>query len=180
MSDLGGHLGLSGALLEPSWAILGAPTPREPPRPGPGEGVGGGVKTPSPPASRLAHSHPPSQHISSTRASACSAVAFGWTATGNQQRPHVRDAGARCATRARRATRARHPWGPSAPGTPSPCQKPLHRDRGVAARGPGLAAKCNLYCCLTGVKALRTAGNMLAPPPSPSKNNSKCSRGSRA
>ena len=40
-SDLGGHLGLSGALLEPSWAILDALTPRGPPRPGPGEGVRG-------------------------------------------------------------------------------------------------------------------------------------------
>ena len=75
------------------------------------------IKTPSPPASRLAHSHPPSQHISSTRASACSAAVFGWAATGNQHRPHVRDAGARCATRARRARCARHPWGPSVPGT---------------------------------------------------------------
>ena len=131
-----------------------------------------------PGASCLAHSHPPSQHISSTRASACSAVAFGWTATGNQQRPHVRDAGARCATRARRATRARHPWGPSAPGTPGPCQKPLHRDRGVAARDPYLAAKCSLYCFLTGMAASRTAGNMLAPPPSLSNSNTKCSRGS--
>ena len=28
-------------LLEPSWAILDAPTRRETPRPGPGEGVGG-------------------------------------------------------------------------------------------------------------------------------------------
>ena len=47
LRDLGGHLGLSGALLEPSWAILGALPPREWPRPGPGEGVGGGVN-PSP------------------------------------------------------------------------------------------------------------------------------------
>ena len=118
LSDLEGHLGLSEALLEPSWAILGALTPRGPRRPGPGEGVGGGVKFSSSPASRLAHSHPPSQHINSTRASACSAAVFGWTATGKQNRPHVRDAGARCATCARRARCARHPWGPSVPGTP--------------------------------------------------------------
>ena len=45
LSDLGGHLGLSEALLEPSWAILDAPTTRD--RPRPGEGVGGGVN-PSP------------------------------------------------------------------------------------------------------------------------------------
>ena len=43
LSHLGGHLGLSEALLEPSWAILDVPTTREAPRPGPGEGVGGGV-----------------------------------------------------------------------------------------------------------------------------------------
>ena len=47
MSHLGAHLGLSEALLEPSWAILDALTARGPPRPGPGEGVGGGVN-PSP------------------------------------------------------------------------------------------------------------------------------------
>ena len=47
LSDLGGHLGLSEALWEPSWAILDALTPRDRPRPGPGEGVGGGVN-PSP------------------------------------------------------------------------------------------------------------------------------------
>ena len=41
LSDLGGHLGLSEALLEPSWAILGAPTTRGTPRPGPWEGVRG-------------------------------------------------------------------------------------------------------------------------------------------
>ena len=42
LSHLGGHLRLSEALLEPCWAILGAPTTRETPRPGPGAGVGGG------------------------------------------------------------------------------------------------------------------------------------------
>ena len=36
LSDLGGHLGLSEALLEQSWAILGALTARDRPRPGPG------------------------------------------------------------------------------------------------------------------------------------------------
>ena len=36
LSDLGGHLGLSEALLEPSLAILGALTPRDRARPGPG------------------------------------------------------------------------------------------------------------------------------------------------
>ena len=41
LSDLGGNLGLSEVLLEPSWAILDAPTTSETPRPGPGEGVGG-------------------------------------------------------------------------------------------------------------------------------------------
>ena len=47
MSHLGARLGLSEALLEPSWAILDAPARRGTPRPGPGEGVGGGVN-PSP------------------------------------------------------------------------------------------------------------------------------------
>ena len=61
-----------------------------------------------------------------------------------------------------------------------PCQKPLESDRGVAADDPDSAAKCMLYCFLTGMVALRTAGNMLAPLPSLSKNNTKCSRGSRA
>ena len=46
LSHLGGYLGLSEALLEPSWAILDAPTRRGPSRPGPGEGVGGGVNPP--------------------------------------------------------------------------------------------------------------------------------------
>ena len=41
LSDLGGHLELSEALLEPSWAILGALATRETRRPGPGEGVWG-------------------------------------------------------------------------------------------------------------------------------------------
>jgi hypothetical protein len=61
-----------------------------------------------------------------------------------------------------------------------PCQKPLESDRVVAAYDPDSAAKCMLYCFLTGMVALRAAGNMLAPPPSLSKNNTKCSRGSRA
>ena len=43
LSDLRGHLGLSEALLEPSWAILDASATCETRRPGPGEGVGGGV-----------------------------------------------------------------------------------------------------------------------------------------
>ena len=43
LSDLGGHLGLSEALLEQSWTILGDRTPRDRPRPVPGEGVGGCV-----------------------------------------------------------------------------------------------------------------------------------------
>ena len=47
LGHLGGHLELSEALLEPSWAILDAATPRGAPRPDPGEGVGGGVN-PSP------------------------------------------------------------------------------------------------------------------------------------
>ena len=51
MSDLGGNLGLSEALLEPSWAILDALTPRERPPPAPGEGVGGGIN-PSPKGKR--------------------------------------------------------------------------------------------------------------------------------
>ena len=45
LSDLGGHLGLSEALLEPSWAILDALPTRGAPRPGPGEGVRGRGKT---------------------------------------------------------------------------------------------------------------------------------------
>ena len=61
-----------------------------------------------------------------------------------------------------------------------PFQKPLDRDHGVAARDPDLAAKCILYCFSAGMVAVHTAGNMLAPPPSLSKNNTKCSRGSRA
>ena len=44
LSRLGGRLGPPEALLEPSWAILDALTPRGAARPGPGEGVGGGVK----------------------------------------------------------------------------------------------------------------------------------------
>ena len=47
LGHLGGHLGLSEALLEPSWAILDAAMGRGPPLPDPGEGVGGGVN-PSP------------------------------------------------------------------------------------------------------------------------------------
>ena len=47
MRHLGGHLGLSEALLEPSWAILDVPTRRETPRPGQWGGVRGGVN-PSP------------------------------------------------------------------------------------------------------------------------------------
>ena len=47
LRHIGGHIGLPEALLDPSWAILGAPTTREPPCPCPGEGVGGGVN-PSP------------------------------------------------------------------------------------------------------------------------------------
>ena len=47
LGHLGGHPGLSEALLEPFWAILDALSPRDRPRPGPGEGVGGGVN-PSP------------------------------------------------------------------------------------------------------------------------------------
>ena len=47
LSDIGGRLGLSEALLETSWAILDDLTRRGPSRPGPGEGVGGGVN-PSP------------------------------------------------------------------------------------------------------------------------------------
>ena len=46
LSDLGGHLGLSEALLKPSWAILGAPTLRGTPPPGLGEGVRGGNPSP--------------------------------------------------------------------------------------------------------------------------------------
>ena len=107
LGHLGGHLGLSEALLEPSWAILGALTARDPPPSRSRGGVGGGVKTPSPPARRPAHSHPPSQHISSTRASACSAAVFGWAAIGNQIRPHVRDAGAQ-ACQARLVRQMRH------------------------------------------------------------------------
>ena len=41
LSRLGGRLGLPEALLEPPWAILDAPAPRETPRLGPGEGVRG-------------------------------------------------------------------------------------------------------------------------------------------
>ena len=107
LSDLGGHLGLSEILLEPSWAKKDAPTTRGTPRPGPVDGVGGGVKFSSSPASRLAHSHPPSQHTSSTRDSACSAAVFGWTATGDQNRPRARDAGAQ-ACQARLARQMRH------------------------------------------------------------------------
>jgi hypothetical protein len=47
LSNLGAHIGLPEALLEPSWAILDAPTTSETSRPGPVEGVGGGVN-PSP------------------------------------------------------------------------------------------------------------------------------------
>ena len=41
LCNLGGHLELSEALLEPSWAILDALTTSGGARPGPGEGVGG-------------------------------------------------------------------------------------------------------------------------------------------
>ena len=67
-----------------------------PSRPAPSRSRGGGRgrgQAHKPP-SRLAHSHPPSQHASRTRDSACSAAVFGWAATGNQIPPHVRDAGA--------------------------------------------------------------------------------------
>ena len=47
LHDLGGHVDFSGALLEPSWAILGAPTLRGPPRLGPGGG-GRGRENPLP------------------------------------------------------------------------------------------------------------------------------------
>ena len=43
LSPLGGHRGLSEALLEPSWTILDAPMGRGVPRSDPGEGVGGRV-----------------------------------------------------------------------------------------------------------------------------------------
>ena len=59
MSHLGGHLGLSEALLEPSWPKKYPLTPREPPRPGPGEGVGGGVKLASSSESSMACPFPP-------------------------------------------------------------------------------------------------------------------------
>eukprot|EP00959_Pyramimonas_sp_CCMP1952_P139079 2911406-Pyramimonas_sp.AAC.1 len=39
---------------------------------------------------------------------------------------------------------------------------PLDSDRGVAARGPDLAARCVFL--LSGIVALRAAGNMLIPP----------------
>ena len=45
LSDLGGHLGLSEAPLEPSLAILGALTPRDRACPGPEEVVRGRGKT---------------------------------------------------------------------------------------------------------------------------------------
>ena len=48
LSRLGYHLGLSEALLEPSWAILDAPTPRDTPRPGPGDGGRGEGYPPTP------------------------------------------------------------------------------------------------------------------------------------
>ena len=59
LSHLGGHFGLCEALLEPSWAILDAPTRRRAPRPGPGEGVGGGVKLASSSESSMACPFPP-------------------------------------------------------------------------------------------------------------------------
>ena len=142
------------------------------------------IKTPSPPASRLAHSHPPSQHISSTRASACSAAVFGWAATGNQNRPHVRDAGARCATRARRATRARcarHPWGPSVPGTPGAPDAPrAPRAPSVphAPAAPG-APRSGHAQSVPGAPAHVTAhiGKHVGPPPSLSKTSAQSRRG---
>ena len=145
--------------------------PRDRPRPGPGEGVGGGVKTPSPPASRLAHSHPPSQHISSTRASACSAAVFGWADTGNQNRPHVRDAGARCATRARRGRCARDPWGPSVPGTsgaPDALRAPRAPSVPHAPAAPG-APRSGHAQSVPGAPAHVTAhiGKHVAPPHHP-------------
>ena len=39
LSDLGGHLRLSEAILEPSWATLDAPVPRDRARPEGGGGV---------------------------------------------------------------------------------------------------------------------------------------------
>ena len=47
LRDLGGHLGLSGALLEPSWAILDAAIGRPPPPPRPNAGRGGEINLPS-------------------------------------------------------------------------------------------------------------------------------------
>ena len=120
--------------MEPSWAKKYRLTLRGPSRPGPGEGVGGGVKFSSSPASRLAHSPPPSQHTSSTRDSACSAAVFGWTATGNQNRLHVRDAGARCPTRARCA---RRPGCLSTPGAPSAPDAPCAPHVPHVPRAPG-------------------------------------------
>ena len=81
-----------------------------------------------PGANRLAHPHPPSQHISSTRASACSTIVFGWTASVNHNGPHVRDAGARS------ATRARHTWGPK-------------RTRHVWCATVGARAECARCAC---------------------------------
>ena len=139
----------------------------------------GGVKTPSPPASRLAHSHPPSQHRSSTRASACSAAVFGWTAIGNQN-DDVRDAGARCA---RRARCARHPWGPSVPGTPGAPDAPrAPRAPSVphAPAAPG-APRSGHAQSVPGAPAHVTAhiGKHVAPPtpPSLSKTSAQSRRG---
>eukprot|EP00959_Pyramimonas_sp_CCMP1952_P033630 706471-Pyramimonas_sp.AAC.1 len=42
---------------------------------------------------------------------------------------------------------------------PPPLSKPVGNDRGIAAHAPDLAAKCMLYCVLSGMVALRAAGN---------------------
>ena len=116
------------------------------------------IKTPFPPARRPAHSHPPSQHISSTRASACSAAVFGWAATGNQIRPHVRDAGAQaCQARLVRQMRhvlhvRQHIWSYLlAPASTFPCKKKQYKVlAGPTNMTQYVAPKCSLYCSLQG------------------------------
>ena len=180
LGHLGGHLALSEALLEPSGAILDAANRRgPPPRP---RGGGRGRGQDSLPARKPSRSLPPApQHICSTRASACSAAVFGWAATGNQNRPHVRDAGARCATRARRARCARHPWGPSVPGTsgaPDALRAPRAPTVPHAPAAPG-APRSGHAQSVPGAPAHVTAhiGEHVGPPPSLSNTRAQSRRG---
>ena len=157
---------------------MGAPLGREAPLRGPGDGTGKWGQCPCKTASRLAHSHQPSQRVSNTRSSA-----YRLGSQRAPRAPRVPGAPGTLEAQTSQARQVRHVLRVGQVYHVLQPRQARHVRGKVISGCPRMSHMSSQSVCvlfLSGMDALRAASNVPAPLPPLSKTNAEWSRGACA